>query len=128
MPGYRSAHPGYQAGITSGAAAFRCLCPICYLRSVVPGVLCGKSPSREEHSRDGDTRVGNRLLAALPAADFDLLAPFLRKVSLNVTPCWCDRETSIEQIYFPLTGTIAFIRTCRTDKRWQPRSSGTTTP
>jgi hypothetical protein len=29
------------------------------------------------------TRVGNRLLAALPAADFDLLAPHLRKVSLE---------------------------------------------
>jgi hypothetical protein len=29
------------------------------------------------------TRVGNPLLAALPPADFDLLAPYLRKVSLE---------------------------------------------
>jgi hypothetical protein len=29
------------------------------------------------------TRVGNRLLAALPPADFVLLAPYLRKLSLE---------------------------------------------
>jgi len=29
------------------------------------------------------TRVGNRLLAALPPADLDLLAPYFRKVPLE---------------------------------------------
>ena len=37
---------------------FWCLCPICYLRSVGPGVLCGEPPSREEFSRDGANYQG----------------------------------------------------------------------
>ena len=55
------------------------------------------------------TRVGNRLLAALPAADFDLLAPHLRKVSLERDAVLVRSGDRIEQIYFPLSGTIAFI-------------------
>src|SRR5216684_5719724 len=55
------------------------------------------------------TRVGNRLLAALPAADFDLLAPDLRKVSLERDAVLVRSGDRIEQIYFPLSGTIAFI-------------------
>ncbi len=55
------------------------------------------------------TRVGNRLLAALPAADFDLLAPHLRKVSLERDAVLVRSGDSVEQIFFPLSGTIAFI-------------------
>ena len=56
------------------------------------------------------TRIGNRLLAALPPADLDLLVPsFPTGASLNVTPCWCGRAIQIERIYFPLSGLIAFI-------------------
>jgi CRP-like cAMP-binding protein len=55
------------------------------------------------------TRVGNRLLAALPPADFDLLAPHLRKVSLERDAVLVRSGDQIEQIYFPCSGTIAFI-------------------
>lgn len=55
------------------------------------------------------TRVGNRMLAALPAADFDLLAPYLRKVSLERDAVLVRSGDCVEQIFFPLSGTIAFI-------------------
>lgn len=55
------------------------------------------------------TKVGNRLLAALPAADFELLAPHLRKVSPERDAVLVRSGDRIEHIYFPLSGTIAFI-------------------
>jgi CRP-like cAMP-binding protein len=48
-------------------------------------------------------------LAALPAADFDLLAPHLRKVSPERDEVLVRSGDRIEQISFPLSGTIAFI-------------------
>jgi CRP-like cAMP-binding protein len=54
-------------------------------------------------------RVGNRLLAALPPADIDLLAPYLRKVSLERDAVLVRSGDPVEQIYFPRSGTIAFI-------------------
>jgi CRP-like cAMP-binding protein len=58
-----------------------------------------------EHS----TRVGNRLLAALPRADIDLLAPHLRKIPLERDAVLARSGDPIEQIHFPESGTIAFI-------------------
>jgi len=55
------------------------------------------------------TRVGNRLLAALPAADFDLLVPHLRKVAPERDAVLVRSGDRVEQIYFPLSGTVAFI-------------------
>ena len=55
------------------------------------------------------TRVGNRLLAALPPADLDLLAPYLRRVSLERDAVLVRSGDPIEQIYFPRSGTIAFM-------------------
>jgi CRP-like cAMP-binding protein len=55
------------------------------------------------------TKVGNRLLAGLPAADFDLLAPYLRNVALGRDAVLVRSGDRIEQIYFPRSGTIAFI-------------------
>ena len=55
------------------------------------------------------TRVGNRLLAALPAADFDLLVPHLRKISPERDAVLVRSGDRVEQICFPLSGTIAFI-------------------
>jgi CRP-like cAMP-binding protein len=54
-------------------------------------------------------RVGNRLLAALPPADIDLLAPHLRKVSLERDAVLVRSGDPIEQMYFPRSGLIAFI-------------------
>jgi CRP-like cAMP-binding protein len=55
------------------------------------------------------TRVGNRLLAALPPADFGLLAPYLRKMSLEQDAVLLRSGDRIEQVYFPHTGAISFM-------------------
>jgi CRP-like cAMP-binding protein len=55
------------------------------------------------------TRVGNRLLAALPPADFGLLAPHLQKVSLEQDAVLVRSGDLIEQIHFPDSGTISFM-------------------
>ncbi|MHC1943206.1 Crp/Fnr family transcriptional regulator [Bradyrhizobium sp. UFLA06-06] len=53
--------------------------------------------------------MGNRLLAALPPADLDLLAPHLRKVSLERDAVLVRSGDLVEQIYFPCTALIAFV-------------------
>jgi CRP-like cAMP-binding protein len=55
------------------------------------------------------TTVGNRLLAALPPADFGLLAPYLRKVVLEQDAVLQRSGDRIEQVYFPHSGTISFM-------------------
>jgi CRP-like cAMP-binding protein len=54
-------------------------------------------------------RVGNRLLAALPPADFALLAPYFQNVSLEQDAVILRSGDPIEQIHFPRSGTIAFM-------------------
>src|SRR5260370_41556660 len=55
------------------------------------------------------TRVGNRLLAALPPADFGLLAPYLRQISLKQDAVLVRSGDRNEQAYFPHSGTISFM-------------------
>lgn len=55
------------------------------------------------------TRVGNRLLAALPSADLDLLVPHFRKVSLERDTVLARSGDPVHRIYFPLNGLVAFI-------------------
>src|ERR1700676_1164519 len=80
--------------------------------SLAPGICCRAAhPSREgvfpmmEHP----IRVGNRLLAALPPADFALLAPHLQKVTLEQDAVLVRSGDRIEQVYFPRSGTVAFM-------------------
>jgi CRP-like cAMP-binding protein len=54
-------------------------------------------------------RAGNRLLAALPPADFALLAHYLQNVSLEQDAVLLRAGDRIEQIHFPRSGTIAFM-------------------
>jgi CRP-like cAMP-binding protein len=54
-------------------------------------------------------RIGNRLLAALPPADFELLAPYLRKVSLEQDAVLARSGDLIEHIHFPDSGAISFM-------------------
>ena len=54
-------------------------------------------------------RVGNRLLAALPPADLDLLVRHFRMVELERDAVLVRSGDPIERIYFPLSGLIAFI-------------------
>src|ERR1700704_2749201 len=55
------------------------------------------------------TSASNRLLAALPAADFGLLAPYLQKVPLEQDAVLLRSGDLIEQIYFSHSGTISFM-------------------
>lgn len=55
------------------------------------------------------TKVGNRLLAALPSADLDLLVPHFRKVSLERDTVLARSGDPVHRIYFPLNGLVAFI-------------------
>jgi CRP-like cAMP-binding protein len=55
------------------------------------------------------TRVANRLLAALPPADFGLLTPYLRKASLEQDAVLLRPGDLIEQIHFPHSGAISFM-------------------
>jgi CRP-like cAMP-binding protein len=55
------------------------------------------------------TRVGNRLLAALPTADLDLLVRHFRMVSLERDTVLVRSGDPIGRLYFPLTGLIAFV-------------------
>jgi CRP-like cAMP-binding protein len=80
--------------------------------SPAPGTFCreprvrrGKGFPVMEHP----IRAGNRLLAALPSADFGLLAPYLRKVSLEQDAVLQRSGDRIEQVYFPHSGTISFM-------------------
>lgn len=70
----------------------------------LPGLRPGTIPVME-HA----TRVGNRLLAALPPADFALLAPHLRKVPLRHDAVLVRSGDKVDHLYFPCSGAIALI-------------------
>jgi CRP-like cAMP-binding protein len=53
--------------------------------------------------------IGNRLLAALPPADFDLLAPELEKVALDQDMVLSRAGDQIEQVLFPDRGAISLM-------------------
>lgn len=62
-----------------------------------------------EHATRVGTRVGSRLLATLPPADFALLEPHLRKVALPHDTILVRSGDRIDHLYFPCSGAIAFI-------------------
>ncbi|MGF6308751.1 CRP-like cAMP-binding protein [Bradyrhizobium sp. i1.8.4] len=84
---------------------------VVYLGLMPPQDLCSEPRLRlgsfpvMEHR----TKIGNRLLAALPSADFDLLVPHLRKVSLERDLVLVRSGDPVEQIHFPCTALIAFV-------------------
>lgn len=66
-------------------------------------------PSGASPMVDHLTRVGNRLLAALPPADFALLAPHLRKIVIERDSVLVRSGDRIDHLLFPLSGAIATI-------------------
>lgn len=54
-------------------------------------------------------RIGNRLLAALPLADFDLLAPELETVALDPEAVLSRPGNRIEHVFFPDSGAISLM-------------------
>lgn len=55
------------------------------------------------------TGITNRLLAALPPADFDLLKPHLQSVTFALDAVLLRSGDVVEQAYFPDSGAIAFM-------------------
>jgi CRP-like cAMP-binding protein len=53
--------------------------------------------------------IGNHLLAALPPADFDLLAPELKTVALNQDMVLSRAGDRIEHVFFPDSGAISLM-------------------
>jgi len=53
--------------------------------------------------------VGNRLLAALPAADLGLLTPYFQKVSFEPDAVLVRSGEELDPVYFPHSGAIAFM-------------------
>src|SRR5713101_4595025 len=53
--------------------------------------------------------IGNRLLAALPPADFDLLAPELETVALDQDAVLSRAGDQIEHVFFPHSGAISLM-------------------
>ncbi|WP_245286634.1 Crp/Fnr family transcriptional regulator [Bradyrhizobium sp. ARR65] len=53
--------------------------------------------------------VGNRLLAALPPADFGLLAAHFQKISFEPETVLVRSNDELDQVYFPHSGAIAFM-------------------
>jgi CRP-like cAMP-binding protein len=76
----------------------------------VAGVLDNRRHSGKKSAMmKRHTSVGNRLLAALPAADLGLLTPYLQQISLKQDAVLVRAGDRNEQIYFPHSGTISFM-------------------
>ena len=61
------------------------------------------------HMMERPASVGNRLLAALPSKDLALLAPHLRKVSLEQDAVLAQSGNRRDHVYFPHSGAISFM-------------------
>jgi CRP-like cAMP-binding protein len=53
--------------------------------------------------------LGNRLLAATPPADLNLLAPYTQKTSFDLDTVLVRTGDEFKLVYFPLSGAIAFL-------------------
>jgi CRP-like cAMP-binding protein len=74
---------------------------------------CGKRP--RPTGRDTELNIieldplGNKLLARLPRADFDLLVPYLVCGPFAQGTVLAEAGDEVEQIYFPLSGMISLV-------------------
>ena len=59
--------------------------------------------------RSGSGGTGNRLLAALPPADFALLVPELETVALHQDAVLSREGDQIEHVFFPHSGAISLM-------------------
>jgi CRP-like cAMP-binding protein len=85
----------------------------------MPGALCdgcdillgrGRAQVQLDRSQAGRR---NTLLAALPAADYALLAPRLKEVVLEQGAILQEQGESIEQVYFPHDGIVSLLAVMR---------------
>jgi len=68
------------------------------------------------------TGPGNRLLAALPPADLNLLEPHVQKIAFESDAVLVRTGDELKQVYFPVSGVLAFLVGCRTDTLSLPLS------
>jgi CRP-like cAMP-binding protein len=73
-----------------------------------------RPPPRAERPPPSDGRPKNRLLAALPAADFDRLRPLLKTVPVHVKQVLQKNGEPLHTVYF-LNGGVASITTALSD-------------
>jgi CRP-like cAMP-binding protein len=55
------------------------------------------------------THPENRLLAALPLADYQRLLPYLEPVALQLTECLYQQAETVTHVYFPTTAMISLV-------------------
>ena len=77
----------------------------------IPAVIgptgrAGNTAMASEHSGQGRR---NRLLAALTSADYSLLAPHLKELSLELGSLLQEPGEPVQQIYFPHQGMISLL-------------------
>src|SRR5689334_17827322 len=53
--------------------------------------------------------LNNRLLAMLPAAEYQRLLPWLEVISLNLKDPFYEPNQTIEYVYFPLSGMASIL-------------------
>lgn len=73
------------------------------------GALVARSGKDDYSVTAHPTSVGNRLLAALPPADLDLLTPHFQKISFEPDVMLVRSGDELDQVYFPHSGAIAFM-------------------
>lgn len=66
---------------------------------------------RHDERRHGTNQdeIGNRLLAALPPADFERLAPLLKWRTLALRDVLIEAGQPIDQVYFPESGLVSYV-------------------
>ena len=68
------------------------------------------------HIRNLGRPLDNKLLAALPRHQFDLLAPHLTTVSLQQAKVLAEPGDEFDQVYFPKSGMLSLLAVLREGK------------
>jgi CRP-like cAMP-binding protein len=68
--------------------------------------------------------VSNKLLAALPRKDFELLLPHLATLRFEQGTVLCETGTEFEHVYFPLSGMISLVVVMRDGKAIETATVG----
>src|SRR5215471_4796450 len=78
---------------------------------------CGRGVEKGMKIEDSIRRkTGNRLLAAMPAGVWEDLKPHLELVELTSGHVLCTSGKPLEEIHFPLTGTIVALLVIARDR------------
>jgi CRP-like cAMP-binding protein len=68
--------------------------------------------------------LSNKLLAALPRKDFELLLPHLARLRIEQATVLCETGTEFEHVYFPLSGMISLVVVMRDGKAIETATVG----